>query len=403
MKVFLVLGILLVAQSVWSLLDGMRFLKLVRRRLSSPLGSYTPPLSLMIPCKGLEARFDANVDRFLNQDYPDYQILFSVASADDAAYRRLKERLQDRAGSRGIGKPRISLVAAGEPEGRGEKVNNLLRGIEMANQAAQVLVFADVDAAPSSDWLRSLVAPLENSHVTVSTGYRWYLPGKGFASRMRAAWDTSIATMLGDHNHNFAWGGSMAIRAADFRNLRIGERYWANTVSDDLSLTRAVQQAGGKIAFEPRCLVTSLEESSLWGFFRWSTRQIILTRIYSARIWMLGLAAHLFYCGTFALGLVILAMPRAMGLERAVVAIILLAVLLLGAGKGYIRTLVARDLFPKEVSASLSCYWQLSPLVSWIMLGNFLISIFTRRIEWRGTVYELVSPAQVRILRRTSG
>ncbi len=401
MKIFLILGVLLVAQCVWSLFDGIRFLKRVRKRRSSPLGSYVPPVSLMIPCKGLEAEFDANLARFLNQDYPDYQIVFSVASADDVAYRRLKERLEGKAGSHGIGKPRTSLVVAGEPEGKGEKVNNLLRGIEMSDQSAQVFVFADIDATPSRDWLRSLVAPLENSDVIVSSGYRWYLPGEGFASRMRAAWDTSIATMLGDHKHNFAWGGSMAIRAADFRNLRIAERYWANTVSDDLALTRAIRDAGRKIEFEPRCLVASREESSLWEFFRWSTRQIILARIYSARIWMLGFAASLFHCGTFTWGLVMLAMPRATASQRAVVATILLVVLLLGAGKGYIRTIVARELFAKEVSSRLSCYWQLSPFISWIMLADFLTSIFTRRIEWRGTVYELVSPDQVRILKRT--
>ncbi len=403
MKIFLALGILLVAQSVWSLLDGIRFLKRVRRCRSTPLGSYTPPASLMIPCKGLEAGFDANLERFLNQDYPDYQIVFSVASEGDVAYRRLKERLEGRAGPCSMGNPRTSLVVAGEPKGKGEKVNNLLRGLQLAEHAAQVLVFADIDAAPTPDWLRSLVAPLENSHVTVSTGYRWYLPGDGFASRLRAAWDTSIATMLGNHNHNFAWGGSMAIRAADFRNLRIAERYWANTVSDDLALTRAIREAGGKIEFEPRCLVASRGESSLWEFFRWSTRQIILTRIYSARIWMLGFAAHLFHCGTFILGLVMLAKPRATASERGVVAIILLAVLVLGAGKGYIRTLVARELFVGEVIGRSSCYWQLSPFISWIMLADFLTSIITRRIEWQGTVYELVSADQVRILKRTGG
>ena len=103
-------------------------------------------------------------------------------------------------------------------------------------------------------------------------------------------------------DHNFAWGGSMAIRAADFRRLGIAEAYWANTVSDDYALTRAVREAGGKIAFEPRCLVASREESSLREFLRWSTRQIIITRVYAAHLWKLGLATYLFYCGTLRWG-----------------------------------------------------------------------------------------------------
>ena len=403
MKIFFVLGALLLGQSAWMLFDGIRFLRLVRRRRRSLLGSYTPSAAVVIPCKGLEEGFDANLDRFLNQDYPDYQVVFSLASADDLAYHHLQARLEARVASGVIGNPRTSLVVAGVPEGRGEKVNNLVRGVREADPAAQVLVFADIDAAPSPDWLRSLVAPLANSHITVSTGYRWYLPGTGFGSRLRAAWDTSIATMLGDHDHNFAWGGSMAIRAADFHQLKIAERHWANTVSDDLSLTRAVQEAGGKIAFEPRCLVASRGESSLWGFFRWSTRQVILTRVYTARIWGLGLAACLFNCGTFTLGLAVMALPGATVYPRVAVAIILLAVLLLGAGKGYIRTLVARELFGEEMDSGASCYWQLSPLISWTMLGNFVVSAFTRRIEWRGIVYELVSPDKVRIVRRAGG
>jgi hypothetical protein len=302
-----------------------------------------------------------------------------------------------------IRKPQASLVVAGVAEGRGEKVNNLLRGVETADPAAKVFVFADIDATPSPDWLRSLVAPLATPQVTVSTGFRWYLPGQGFVSQLRAAWDTSIATMMGDHDHNFAWGGSMAMRADDFRQLGIADRYWSNTVSDDYAVTRAVRDAGGRIAFAPRCLMASREESSLQEFLRWSTRQIIITRVYAAHLWRLGLTAYLFYCGTFALGVTVLSLRVQTPQQRAAVAVILAAVLLLGAGKGYIRSRVARELFPEKTRGAVSCYWQLSPLVPWIMLGNFVAAGLTRRIEWRGTQYELVSRDKVRVLRRSSG
>jgi cellulose synthase/poly-beta-1,6-N-acetylglucosamine synthase-like glycosyltransferase len=402
-KIFFLAGALLVLQSAWAFVDGIRFLSLVRRRRNSLRGRYTPSAAVVIPCKGVDAGFDANLDRFLNQDYPDYQVVLVVATTADLAYQNLRARLEAAVTSGVIRKPRTSLVVAGVSDGRGEKVNNLVRGIEAVDAAAHVLVFADIDAAPSPDWLRSLVAALTNSQITVSTGFRWYLPGEGFVSRLRAAWDTSIATMMGDHDHNFAWGGSMAIRAADFHGLRIAERYWVNTVSDDYALTRAVREAGGKIAFEPRCLLASREESSLREFLRWSTRQIIITRVYAAHLWKLGLATYLFYCGTLTLGLIAMAMPGATALQRVAVAFTLLAVLLLGAAKGYIRSLVARDLFAAEIGSRASCYWQLSPLVPWIMLGNFVVAGFTRRIDWRGTEYELVSRDKVRVMRRTGG
>jgi len=396
-KIFYVAGALLLLQSAWALVDGLRFLSLVRKRHNGPQGSYTPSAAVVIPCKGMDAGFDANVERFLNQDYPDHQVVFVVATPEDLAYQKLHERLEARNASGANRNPQVLLVVAGISDVRGEKVNNLLHGIAAANAAAQVLAFADIDASPRRDWLRSLVAPLADPQNTVSTGFRWYLPGVGFVSRLRAAWDTSIATMMGDHNHNFAWGGSMAIRADDFRRLKIAERYWASTVSDDYAVTRAVREAGGKIAFEPRCLVASREELSLRDFLRWSTRQIIITRVYAAHLWRLGIAAYLFYCGTVALGLAALVLPADTAYQRLAVAVTLLVILFLGAAKGYIRSVVSREVFAPETGRRTSCYWQLSPLVPWIMLGNFVVAGFTRRIKWRGTEYELVSPDKVRV------
>jgi hypothetical protein len=138
-------------------------------------------------------------------------------------------------------------------------------------------------------------------------------------------------------------------------------------------------------------------------FLRWSTRQIIITRVYAAQLWKLGLATYLFYCGTLALGLIVVAMPGAAAFQRIVLAFTLLAVLLLGVGKGYIRSLVAREVFAAETGSGSSCYWLLSPLVPWVMLWNFIVAGFTRRIEWRGTEYELVSRDKVKVLGRSGG
>jgi len=98
-----------------------------------------------------------------------------------------------------------------------------------------------------------------------------------------------------------------------------------------------------------------------------------------------------------------LALPSISAGQRLLIAGILLAILLLGVDKGCIRTTVARELFTEEVS-SLSRYgaryWQLSLLVPWVMLIDFLVSSVTRRIEWRGTHYELKDRKQTRVIRR---
>jgi ceramide glucosyltransferase len=399
LKIFFILAALLALQSLVSLVDGHKFLSFIQRSGQAPPGSYSPSAAVIIPCKGIDAGLEANLAGFLAQDYPAYQVVFVVADESDPASRFVSEHLARRA----EGGPKALLLVAGYADDRGEKVNNLLRGVEGVEGEVEILVFADVDARPARDWLRSLVAPLADPQVTVSTGFRWYLPGSGFVSQLRAAWDTSIATLLGDHDHNFAWGGSMAIRATDFRRLGIAERYWARTVSDDYALTRAVREAHGRIRFEPRCLVASREESSLGDFLRWANRQIIITRVYAPRLWWLGLASQLLYGLTFLLGLGLLACPATAFQARAAIALALVGIIAFGMAKGHVRTIVARKLFPGDLpspSRVAARYWQLAALVPWVMFYNFVCAAFTRRIRWRGTDYELRSRNEVRVLRR---
>ena len=404
-KVFLALGTLLLGQSLWSLMDGLRFLRYVRASRREPLDDYAPQAAVIIPCKGLDAGIELNVPRYLEQEYPEYKLIFVVASERDPAFGFLQRLLKEVAQPENKGSPRVTLLVAKRSDCRGEKVNNLLCGLKAIDPSVKVLAFADSDARPARDWLRSLVAPLADPGVMVSTGFRWYLPGASFVSQLRAAWDTSIATLLGDHNHNFAWGGSMAIRKADFDRIGVAERYWSNTVSDDYAVTRAVREAHGKIRFLPRCLLASYEDSTLDDFIRWANRQIIITRVYAPHLWRMGLAAYVFHCGTVLLGFALIILADISAGQRALAIGFILVILLLGIAKGYICTVVKREVFPEE-SRTLrrydARYWQLAPLVPWVMLINFVVAGIARTIEWGGIRYELKSRDEVRVLDRKS-
>jgi cellulose synthase/poly-beta-1,6-N-acetylglucosamine synthase-like glycosyltransferase len=425
-RIFWVLGIGLVAQSAAILFGTFNFLRYMRLSRSRPLNSFTPPVAVIIACKGLEADFESNISSYLCQDYPYYQVIFVVASVDDPAYQLLRTRLgkvsnnkqnkevetvgpQERRPCYGAskggenGRVQTALVVAGYSELRAEKVHNLLQALKAVDAKAEVLVVADIDARPGRNWLRSLVAPLQNPKITVSTGFRWYLPGSGFVSHLRAAWDALNATYLGDHEYNFAWGGSMAVRTIDFKRLAVAEQYWANAVTDDTTLARAVYDAGGRIQFEPRCLVASRGEAKFGAFLSWANRQIIFTRLHLPGLWWFGLAVYVYYCGAMFFGLIMLALPGISAGQRLLIAGILLATLLLVMWKGLIHETIAKELFPEEAS-SLSrygaCYWQLSLLAPWVMLINLLAAGVTRRIEWRGTHYELRGRNETRVLRR---
>ncbi|HEX5410885.1 MAG TPA: glycosyltransferase family 2 protein [Terriglobia bacterium] len=400
--IFLILGILLLAQSAVSLRSGFRFLDYVRRCRAQKVGAYAPRTAVIIPVTGEDASLKQNIAAFMAQEYPQYDLALVVSDEHDPACAILSALIVETARDSG-GFCKASLVVAGFSQAQGQKVHNLLRGLDAIAPGAEVLVFADADARPGSMWLRSLVAPLASRDVTVTTGFRWYLPGRSFVSQLRAAWDTSVATLMGEHDSSFPWGGSMAIRAEEFKRLQVRERYWASTVSDDYGLGHAVQAGGGRIRFEPRCLVASRQDSTFAEFIRWTNRQIIITRVYAPRLWAMGLAAHLLYSLAFVCGLLVLLCPAVAGWERIAVGVLLTVILGLGIAKGKIRAVVAGEIFPEEhelLTRYGKCYWQLTLLVPWVMLWNFVIAAFVRTIEWSGVHYRLRSNHEVEITGR---
>ncbi len=400
--IFIILGFLLLVQSASSLRSGFRFLEYVRRCRAQNVGDYAPRAAVIIPVTGSGAALESNISAFQAQDYPRYQLVLVVGDEKDPAFGMLSALIEKSAAQGSSARPEVSLLAAGPSQSQGQKVHNLVRGLDAVKPEIEVLVFADVDASPHSMWLRSLVAPLASRDVTVSTGFRWYLPDKSFVSQLRAAWDTSIATFMGEHDSAFPWGGSMAIRTEDFNRLQVRERYWASTVSDDYGLGRAVHDGGGRICFEPRCLVASREDSSFAQFLRWTNRQIIITRVYAPRLWRMGLAGHVLYSLAFVWGFFVLLDPPA-GWERLAAVALLAVILGLGMSKGKIRAIVAREIFPEErefLARYGKRYWQLTLLVPWVMMWNFVAAGFVRTIEWSGVRYRLHSDHEVEILGR---
>ncbi|MGH9454685.1 MAG: glycosyltransferase, partial [Terriglobia bacterium] len=377
----------------------------VRRSQNAPLSSCHPSAALIIPCKGLDIGFEENIGAYLTQDYPDYRVILVVCAENDPAFPVLRRIAENQNGIPSARPAKISLVIAGISEVNGEKVNNLLVALERVDAKAEVLAFADSDACPNQGWLRALISPLADPSVTVSSGFRWYLPSSTFASRLQAAWDSVIVTMLGDHNRNIPWGGSMAIRAEVFRRLKIAEKYWQGTVSDDYGVAQAVRDAHGVIRFEPRCLVPSQSDTGLKSVLRWTLRQIILTRVYSPRLWLLGMLSFGLYALGMFTGVAALVSPSLNIGARAQAATLLVAIVTLGVAKGRLRLIAAHRSFPQHLERLRrhgACYWELAILTPWVMFWNFSVAAFARRIEWRGTVYDLKSRTQLSILRRSA-
>ncbi|MDQ1559769.1 MAG: hypothetical protein QOD32_2829 [Pyrinomonadaceae bacterium] len=402
MGVYYFFAALLLLQSLVSLRGGARYLRYFRRELSAPAPDFTPFVTVVVPCRGLDQGLHENLSALCEQNYPAFEIVFVIDSRDDPALGVIEElrRTWGNASS-----PATRVVVAGAASESGQKVHNLIAAVGAADARSEVFAFVDSDARPHPGWLRALVAPLADETLGATTGYRWFIPSTNLASHLRAVWNASIASALGENSRaNFCWGGSTAIRRETFTRVRMRER-WRGTLSDDFALTRALQEARLPIHFAPRCLTASHEVCDARTLLEFTTRQLKITRVYAPRLWRIVLISNLLFVAIFYGGLA-LALARALsGLSYVLPLALVAAIYALGSAKAVLRLrAVALAFAPRKKiwrAGTLAAHVLLWPLASALYLYNAVASARSRHIRWRGITYELKSPSETVIINAT--
>src|SRR5882757_7246082 len=135
--------------------------------------SFTPPLSILKPVRGLDPDAYKNFASFCDQDYPEYEIVFCLGATDDPAVPII-ETLR-----RNFPRQRIRVLFGSGRVAANDKVAKLVR---LANEAAyEYLVINDSDVRVGRDYLRKIVAPLSDPKIGavtclyVSTGDRTFI------------------------------------------------------------------------------------------------------------------------------------------------------------------------------------------------------------------------------------
>jgi ceramide glucosyltransferase len=365
--IYLLAG-LAILQGLLTLIDGIRAAR--HMRTFRPRRERRDRIAIFCPCKGTDAEFEKNVRSVLDQDYPNYEVNFIVDSEDDPAYSALQ--------SLGV----RNILIAGRTTNCGQKVHNLAYGINHTDRAADIYVFCDSDARFPRNWLSKLIAPLDATNIT--TGYRWYVARRAhFPTLMRSGWNASSVGVLGDHNRNFAWGGSTAMYRETFERLNI-LKAWLGSVSDDYAITNTAQRAGMKIIFVPECLIPTYGECTWRELFEFTTRQIVITRVYHARLWRVAFVGHAIFNAAF------FALPWTHPF-------LWLVVYALSVAKSRVRYRAVETVLPPALSNHDWFYILCSPLVALLYLYNMISSALGTDIVWRQIHYKLISPNETRV------
>ncbi|HEY9711948.1 MAG TPA: glycosyltransferase, partial [Chroococcales cyanobacterium] len=285
------LALITVAATITQYVAFQRMLKYVHNELQLKPGGYIPKVSLILPCKGLDPDFATNIRKLLSQDYLDpstgkanFEVIFAVGSKDDPAYAALIEQC-----SKTTSVNSQVVVAEPNPQ-RAHKVNSQLAALEKISADSEVLVFVDSDVIARADFLKYLVAQLNNPQIGATTGYRFYIPFKGdWPSLIRSLWNRVTLWELANPQYAFAWGGAMAARREIFEKAKVKES-WEFSADDDLALTTAIKKLGLRIHFVPQCLVASHGDASFSEIIEWTNRQLILTKVYYPELWRRAIA-----------------------------------------------------------------------------------------------------------------
>ncbi len=111
------------------------------------------PVTVLKPLKGVESGGTENLRTFFKLDYPNYEVLFSVADAKDPVIRAVEKLIAEYPGVP------ARLIVGEENIGPNPKVNNLVKSYREAKYDWVVISDSNVRVAPS--YIKRLVAHLD--------------------------------------------------------------------------------------------------------------------------------------------------------------------------------------------------------------------------------------------------
>ena len=419
--VFYFFATILVWLSFKSFRGGITYLRYFREELAKPRSTFTPFVTVIAPCRGLDDGLEQNLTALLKQDFPEYEVIFVVDDESDPAVEVItqilnrrdagtqREEKHDQILSSSSASPRLrgedsvftKLIIAPKAVGCAQKIANLREAVLHADDGSQAFVFVDSDARPSPEWLRTLVVPLANESVGAATGYRWFISkNPTLASEIRSVWNASIASALGrNSNSNFCWGGSTAIRRDVFERVDMREK-WVGTLSDDFAVTRVLHEANLPIVFVPQALTASVEDCSWTELLEFTTRQMKITRVYMTKLWVMSMiGSAVFIAVMIAAFLIAIFNKNVIAVYVSIATLILVSAF--SIGKSWLRLGAVKLALP-DYDAELKLQfwphitlWLITPAV---FLYNSLAAAFSRRLKWRGITYELKSPTETVII-----
>jgi ceramide glucosyltransferase len=253
--------------TIWS---ALRFFARPKQKING----FAPPVSILKPVRGLDPGAYENFASFCRQDYPEYEVLFCVGDPDDPSMPVI-ERLQA-----DFPQSRIRVLFGSGRVAANDKVAKLVRLAQEARYEHLVINDSDVRVRP--DYLRSVVAPLENPKVGAVTCFYVSVGDHTFIEHLQTAGMLSdfyagllVAREL--DGVKFALGPTIATTRAKLAGFG-GYQAIENRPGDDLLVGRLIAEQGYQIELSRYTVETVSDYQTLNDLLHKRLRWLVVMR-----------------------------------------------------------------------------------------------------------------------------
>jgi ceramide glucosyltransferase len=221
-----------------------------------------PPVTILKPVCGLEKDLRTNLRSTCIQEYPCFQVVFSVQRPDDPAIPVLKDIQRE------FGFERVTVAIEAYDAGPNGKINNLIGGFKHARN--EILVISDSDVQLRPDYLKTIVAPLADPQVGyVCTLYKaigaetWFEKMELLTINAELTPNMMFALVTGAAQ--FCLGASTAVRRSTLEQIG-GLESLADYLVEDFEMGRRIWSLGQKPVILPYLVdtVVDLKTPSQW-------------------------------------------------------------------------------------------------------------------------------------------
>lgn len=343
---------------------------LKRRRERRIPADFQPGVSVLKPLRGLDPNTQDAFRSQVQQQYPEFEILFGATDENDPAVPEV-HRLQ-----RDFPRAAIRLLITGPVAEANGKVGVLMRLSREARYPVWIINDSDIKVGPS--YLAAVVAPLADPAVgLVTCSYRVH------AHNAAAVWEALgistdfmpsalVAQLIGVRE--FGFGSTLAFRAADLERFG-GFEAIADYLADDYQLAKRVTVSGRRACLSTYVVETSLADASWRGIWRHQLRWARTIRLSKGRGY-----AGLFI--THAGAWIVVALVCSARIPALVLGVLRIAAALVSAG----FVLRSRRIAPL---CWLAPAWDLYAFAVWAA------SYFGRRVQWRDRLLQIGTDGRI--------